>query len=344
MRPARSQQGLVLVVVLFFALLLTSSTATFVRRATMDASIVRNREAVAAAEGLARGGLRLAEALLAEDLRREIAGGRPGDSAQDVWARVGEIPLPEAADATLDLSIEDAGARLNLNALPVNDPVAAGRTELFLVALLEKWIDAMPGRPEEKTYDPLELARNLIDWMDEDRVRRNGGDEAEPYQRREPAYRPSDRPLLSVDELRLVEGFDGRLVDALRPYVGVYPLAGGAGINPNTAPPWVLSLLFHGVAGELRLADEDEVRELLRLREEGRIICPEGVSDDRCVPIYEATHAIQAGDEIFPPLALRSRVFRVVARARVGDVERTLEVILDRNLPSLPERLAWRMS
>jgi hypothetical protein len=45
-------------------------------------------------------------------------------------------------------------------------------------------------------------------------------------------------------------------VDALRPYVTVYPYAGGGGINPNTAPPYVLALLFFDDEVQLRLAGD----------------------------------------------------------------------------------------
>ena len=75
-----------------------------------------------------------------------------------------------------------------------------------------------------------------------------------------------------------MEGFDARLVDALRPYVTVYPYAGGGGINPNTAPPHVLSLLFFDDEVELRLADEDTVRSILAIRKEGGFVCGEGQS------------------------------------------------------------------
>jgi type II secretory pathway component PulK len=54
----------VLLVVLFFALLLSASVVTFLRRSTVDSMIARNRDSAAQADALARGGVRLAEALL----------------------------------------------------------------------------------------------------------------------------------------------------------------------------------------------------------------------------------------------------------------------------------------
>ena len=76
-----------------------------------------------------------------------------------------------------------------------------------------------------------------------------------------------------MDELRLVEGFDAQLVNALRPYVDVLPLAKADGINPNTAPSWVLALLYHGQPGSERLAQEDTVRRILDIRDQKGILC-----------------------------------------------------------------------
>jgi type II secretory pathway component PulK len=114
----RGQRGVVLLVVLFFALLLTSSVATFLRRSTVDALIARNVDARGEADTLARGGVLLSCALLAEDRLQELAGtALVGDNYQDVWARVSGQPLVTANGTTLRLQIEDAGSRLNLNAL-----------------------------------------------------------------------------------------------------------------------------------------------------------------------------------------------------------------------------------
>ena len=117
MGRAHRQRGVVLLVVLFFAVLLTGSIATFMRRATVDSMIVRNREGAARAEALARGGIRLATALLVEDRVRESASDLPIDSYLDGWARARNAEIEAGGGATLRLRIEDSGARLNLNAL-----------------------------------------------------------------------------------------------------------------------------------------------------------------------------------------------------------------------------------
>jgi general secretion pathway protein K len=367
MSAGRRQRGVILLVVLFFVLLLASSIATFLRRVAMDAGAATQRDRALQAEALARGGVRLAGALLLEDLRLD-ADEQPPDTLRDAWARVGEVDLAEDPDVSLRLHIEDAAARLNLNSLAGGgaggapaapddkDPKSAlgggeesplggedsngdAAKRVFLQELLVRVIEQMPGRPEEKRYDPAVLVDNLIDWVDADEVRQSGGDEDEPYQARTPPHRAANRPLLSLDELRLVEGFDGRLVEALRPYVGVYPLVGGGGLNLNTAPSWVLAQLQRGtdVSG-MRPVEADDVRRVIEAREEGYLCGPQAQGEG-CIALAE----LFEGESIEPPATERSQVFLVRAVARVFDVERTIETAIDRSEPAEPVRLSWRV-
>ncbi len=338
----RRRSGIVLVVVLFFALLLAGTVATFVRIALIDHMIVRNRDARARADALARGGIRLAEALLLEDkLADQGDGSQPTlDHREELWARVSGAPIAFEDGSTLRLDIEDVAARLNLNAVMVFDEAGAVDTKSteLLTRLFVKVIDEMAlPRGDETVYDPDLLAANLTDYVDEDTLRQSGGPEDEAYQERDPPARPPNRALLSVDELRRVEGFDARIVDALRPYVTVYPYANGGGINPNTAPPHVLSLLFFDDEVELRLADEDTIRRVLAIRKDGGFVCGEDQSGEGCTPIRSiVTNAI------FPEPDYTSDVFTVTAQARVGEVARRIEAVLDRSEGATPRLLSWR--
>lgn len=338
MSEVRRERGIVLVVVLVFVLLLTGAIATFLRRATVDAMIARHRDETAEAESLARGGVRLAVALLLEDRLLEEAAGFRSETLLDVWARAGAVEIPAPEGSRLHLRIEDTSARLDLNALLDDDGAPRKNAELYLVQLLERVIDDMPGRPEQKRYDPEELARNLLDYIDEDEVGQNGGRENDAYQKRTPAAQAPNRPLLSVDELRLVEGYDGPLVDALSHYVTVFPYAKADGINPNTAPPHVLGVLFHGVGTEMGLADEETVRRVLKAREAGEVLCADEAKNPACSPLS----AVVEG-EIFPPPTLESDVFRIVAEASVGEVRRSARAVIDRSKPDEPLLLSWQV-
>jgi general secretion pathway protein K len=345
------RRGVVLLVVLFFTLLLAASVTSFVRRATIDSMVARNREHAAQAAALARGGINIAQALLVEDrlTESEISGG-PIDTHLDLWAKAGDASF-EAGAGRLRVRIEDAGAKLNLNALFETDGeglrVPLPETESLLLAFFEKLIDELPLPPGETAlYDVRDLTANLIDWVDGDEVKRHGGPEDDYYQAQDPPYYAANQPLLSLDELRLIEGFDGPLVDGMAPYVTVYPYAPGGcaiagtgcGVNLNTAPPHVLALLYYDDGVDLRLADEDLVRELLDLREDGSGVCGADQSLKGCTPINEiVTNAI------FPPPSVRSQIFTVTAEAEVGDVRRTIEAVVDRTLPAEPRLLSWRV-
>ena len=322
--------------VLFFYLLLMASLATFQRRTAVDAMIAHNRDASAQAEALARGGVRLAMGLLIADRLREEADGHFLDSQQDLWARAGEMAIETEDGGSLRLVIEDAGTKLNLNALFDAGPQAAEHTEAFLKALLQRVIDSLP--PGERIYESEELARNLIDWIDADQTRTGGGDEDDGYRAQRPPYAAPNRPLLGIDELRMVEGFDGDLVDALRPYVTVHPLAGGAGVNLNTAPPHVLALVYYNDEVTWRLAKEDAIRRILRLRREGRVLCSDPAAAPDCVPFSDVFEGA-----IFPPPTERTDVFTVRSEAKVGEIRRTVEAVIDRTQPAEPLLLSWRV-
>jgi type II secretory pathway component PulK len=329
---------MVLVMVLFFVLLLASAVATFLRRVAVDASAATNRDRAQQAEALARGGVRLGEVLLLEDLRETGGGAGQPDSLDAVWARVRDLDLVDDPDVDLHVRIEDAAARINLNGF-LEEGAVPEEGRLYLEQLLAGVVAIMPGAPEEKRYDPALLAANLVDWVDADELTIDGGPEDELYARTDPPYFPRNLPLLSVDELRLVAGFDGPLVAALRPFVGVYPLAGGGGINLNTAPPWVLMQLLRGseVSG-LRPLEEDDVRRLVEARAEG-VLCAGESQTPGCVPLAE----IFGAETVRPEPVERSNVFTVTAVARVFDVERRIEAVVDRSDPQELARLSWRV-
>ncbi len=340
---------MVLLVVLFFALLITSAVATFVRRSTLDGLIVRNREYASRTEAAARGGIQLARALLIEDLLNEGAGTDAQlDTEADNWALVGKQDIVSPDGTVLRLDIRDVGSRLNLNGIPLGQAGSPPpEVQAFVELVLEEVIEELPIAPGERAlYDPEELAENLIDWMDSDGERLRGGPEDAWYQDQDPPYRAANRPLLSVDELGRIEGFDGQLVEGLRPYVTVHPyFAGdeGSGINPNTAPPYVLKFLFYFNGVDYQLADEQDLRAILEVRQDGRFVC-ERASSDECTPISEVVGGgLGDASQIFPPPSYSSSVFLVTSRARFGDVERTIEATLDRRDPTTLRVLSWRV-
>lgn len=342
LRPRdRRQHGVVLLIVLFFALLLTSSVATFTRRSIVDAMVARNRDASAQAEALARGGVRLATAYLVQDKIEKASNPLPIETYLDAWAQLGTIDIPVAENTSLRINIEDAGTLFNLNSLfdfSEGGGDAFSETIPFLSEFFLKVIEESGMAPgEADAYDVTELAEALVDWVDADDIRLAGGFEDDYYQQQDPPYRAQNGPILSVEDLLLVEGFDRKLVAGIRPYVTVFPLAGATGINPNTAPPHILSLLYFNDGVVDRLAKEDEVERILAIREEGGVLCGEGISHELCTPITSIVP-----NAIFPPSGYTSSFFTITAHAVVGEARRSVVAVVDRDQEP-PLLLSWKV-
>ena len=335
-RRSRREHGMALVTVMLFLLLALSTTTTFVYRSISDALISNNRDRSAQAETLARGGIRLAHAVLAQDRLDEIPADFRVEARSDAWMKLGTLPIQTEDGGTLRVTIEDAGSRLNLNALFAEGAPRDSLSEVMLVAFFEEVLAAHDADGPE--HDAEELARNLIDWVDADEVRILGGFEDDYYQAQDPTYRAANRPLLSVDELGLIEGFDAGLVALLRPYVSVHPWAAADGINPNTAPPWVLRMLFHGTGDDYRLAEEDVIRAILDVREGGGILCADEANHELCTPLREVI-----GGEVYPPPTFTTDTFTVTAEAQYGEVVAHIESAVDRGDPTKPTTLSWRV-
>lgn len=131
-----------------------------------------------------------------------------------------------SADAMAGVDSLDLGAGVWCRAM-VEDPAAKVRLDIANGDLLSALV-----------ADPAKSAA-LLDWLDPDDDARAGGAEREWYQAARRIL-PRNGPLLSIEELFLVRGFDSATVQRLRPFVSV---RGGPGISLNAAPLEVLQAI-----------------------------------------------------------------------------------------------------
>lgn len=354
----KRKAGIVLPLVLIIGLLLSAGIFTFLNRSIVDGILVSNRDNEAAAMALARGGIQLGTAVVYRQRHRaqvlSMSNRDAGSTLDDFWARVRFSSLETEWGGKLVIEVEDTGARLNINALVPHGTGTQGEeasqesqanqeSEEFLIEVLRKVIAEMkPSEEREFTYDERELARNLIDYMDADDIAINGRNEDDYYLGQVPPYSPANGPMMSIDEIAMVEGFDVELTNALRPYLTVYPLLGDQGINVNTAPSHVLSLLYFGSSGDMNLAREELVSDVMKVRDADRFVCTETERDPKkCVSLSEVGLA-EGG--IYPPVDLPqvSLTFKITARAEVGQVARTIEAVIDTTNRETPQLLSWR--
>lgn len=217
----RRQRGIALITAMLVVAIVATVAAYLSMGQTLWMRQSENTFAIAQADSVASGALALATVLIAQDRNAAT------DHAGEIWAE----PLPPfpVGQGSVTAEISDAQGRFNLNNLAAN-PNNDDR-KIFMALLDELGLDRA-------------LNEAVIDWVDTNStVAGAAGAEDEYYLALPAPYRAANRPLASVDELRLVRGFDAEAVQALRPFVTVLPVS-DARINANTAPPEVLAVLF----------------------------------------------------------------------------------------------------
>jgi general secretion pathway protein K len=222
MLPARTQRGVALVTAV---MIVAIAAAIAVQIAFAHQIWFRQMENVAdrdATDWLRRGALHWASLALLEDAAQNST-----DHLGESWAM--GLPTLPVEGGTIKVSIEDAQSRVNLNSIGGTDP-----TSLANLQVLQRLLEVLQLDPQ--------LANAVADWIDPNSDARAGGAEDIDYLNFNPPYRAANRPMASVDELRLIRGFDAKTVAALVPYVTVLP-ATSNNINVNTASPVVLAAL-----------------------------------------------------------------------------------------------------
>jgi general secretion pathway protein K len=177
---------------------------------------------------------------------RDTKNSNVSDNLAEDWA-VSVSPIPVEGGLVRG-SIADAQGRFNLNNLLRGDTPSAVDIAVFRRLLQELEIDP-------------NVTEAVLDWIDADSVARPGGADDMDYLRMNPPYRAANQLFSSVEELRMVAGFDKLTVDTLTPFVVALPVA--TAININTAPVEVLSAVFDLPVEQLKkLVDERTAKPL----------------------------------------------------------------------------------
>jgi general secretion pathway protein K len=296
MPARRAQRGIALVTAV---MIVAIAAAIAVQIAFAHQIWFRQMENVAdrdATDWLRRGALHWASLALLEDAAQSST-----DHLGENWAM--GLPTLPVEGGTIRVSIEDAQGRFNLNS--VGNPAS--------LQVLSRLLQVLRLDPQ--------LANAVLDWIDTDSVASAGGAEDVDYLNLNPPYRAANRPMASVDELRLVRGFDANTVAALLPYVTVLPVATND-INVNTASPVVLAALTGMDLPTAQRIAEDRASTAYKSVDEFKSKLPRGST---------------------PPTAgmiLKTDFFLVTLDTSIGRHERRTEALLQR-LPNKTTALIW---
>ncbi len=302
MPAARTQRGIALVT----AVMIVAIAAAIAAQIAFAHQIwFRQMENVAdrgATDWLRRGALHWASIALLED-----AGQNSTDHLGENWAM--GLPTLPVDGGTIKVSIEDAQSRFNLNSVAGKD-----QTSLANLRVLQHLLEGLQLDPQ--------LANAVVDWTDPDSEVSAGGAEDVDYLNFNPPYRAANRPMASVDELRLLRGFDAKTVAALQPYVTVLPVASNI-INVNTASPKVL----------VALVDHLDLPTAQRIADD-RLLKPFSSLADFTSKLPAGSTAPAAG------MSVKTDYFLVTLDTSIGRHERRSEALLQR-LPDKTTTVLW---
>lgn len=212
MTDKHHQRGIALVLVLWATTLLTVIAASFAFSMRTETLLAQNLAASARAQALADAGVQRAFYEMFKP------GSDPqrwkGDSAPHQW---------QFGGGKITIALQDISGKIDLNSAP----------DVLLKGLLKN-----AGLDDTQSSALLDA---ILDWRDEDDLRRINGAEAAEYQAAGLKYKPANAPFETVDELQRVLGMTPQLYTQLADALTVD--SHQAGINAAIASRKVLLAL-----------------------------------------------------------------------------------------------------
>jgi general secretion pathway protein K len=245
--PRKTERGVALLASMMGIALMTIVIMDFTSATMLGYRSAANQANEMRAEYLARSGVQVGIAILAQDARKDAQSDKPYDGLDKFWAT--PFPPIPISGGLASVSIVDETRKINVNDLvdTENGGVKADKAQMLI-------------RLFAVTNVPQEILPALIDWLDPDSVTSPGGAEADYYMRLMPPYAPRNGPMPTIGDLRMVRGVDDAIFFKLSQLLTVEP---EQQVNINTAPPEVLAALTPEMSNDPQL-----VKEILAARQE----------------------------------------------------------------------------
>ncbi|WP_445659770.1 type II secretion system minor pseudopilin GspK [Acinetobacter sp. F16] len=221
----KQQQGIALITILVMVALATILAATIAKRqantAENTAYLMRQNQSLLYAKS--------AEAFFSELLVDDAENAGDIDHLQENWAK--PMPAFPVEDGFVSGTLQDESGKFNLNSLLNTDGTPNPQAKIWFEKLLVR-----VGLPEK-------LSEAVIDWQDaDDETIGAMGAEASYYQGLPHGYLAPNSKFHSVEELKLVRGFEGQKYLKIADYVSAAPTSDSK-VNVNTAPAMLLASL-----------------------------------------------------------------------------------------------------
>lgn len=377
--PKESKRGVAIIMALMIISFMVGFIADLVISSRVANQMSINLEDRLKAEYLARSGFNLASFLVSIDWgidlkMHEMTKQKVTDGSGDFWSFLNGLPigssevkmlagmketfgLSDVMDSDvlsqLDLfggsfviDVADEDSKINVNYL-LKENTSKNTVYPMLVSLF-----SCPAEKEfldRKELTPEKLAARIADYIDTNKRVRAGAEyseESSPYEDKIPKRGPKNLPLDSIDELKLVDGWDDDVHAVFAPYLTVFPiikeyypglkdekLEEFARVNINTSSRAFLGCLFSEMNIDCR---ENFAVQYAKAREE-----QQNFSDgsDLKNALKSLACYDQSGDSKKEDwFRANSYTFRIKTMGLVGDQQRTLDSVVYRVDPDVMKK------
>ena len=208
----RDQNGIALIIVLWITTLLMLIASSFIYAMRTDVNIVTNSLARARLEAAADAAVQ--RGIFEMFKPPQLPGRWTTDGVAQPWSYQG---------VTVDVSMTDESGKIDINT--ASDALLRG---LFLAQGM-------------KDDEAAAVTDAILDWRDQDSLKRLRGAEEAEYLAAGYSYKPANAAFQSTEELRLVMGMTPELFDKVAPLITIYSRQ--PGINASIASRGVLRAL-----------------------------------------------------------------------------------------------------
>jgi type II secretory pathway component PulK len=379
---SNKQSGIALLMaIMIVSIVFTFSADLVISSRVAIENAMRSRDDVKA-EYMAKSAFNLGAFLLSMDFGIDMvkASGKLGpaekmtDSIGDIWSMLNGLPIgggtvemmaatQESFDlnavnddkvlATLKqfdgefiLNIEDESSKINVNYCWEK---MAGINCIASMAMVE----ALMNCPAEKAFlrnknlDPKEMAFRIRDYIDSDKTATTESgmsDENDAYQKKDPPYSAKNGQLDSVDELRMIEGWDDEIHAVFSPYITTFPFQRREDstteprkVNINTASRELLGCLFPNAKAEC--TEKFELSMKQRSAEKETLVGDKGQIAAKVREMFCYAGGETGGADRTTWFDTRSDVYSIKAQGVVGDQTKTIHAVIERGMPDKAKKL-----
>jgi len=382
--PASGSRGVALLSAVMIIATMMLFASDMIVTSTVQLQLAQGQRDNIKAEYIAKSAANLAILVVTSDLAKDLflAGPQspqkmdPGDSGINFWNALNSLPpiggsssdmVAEVAktmgmnqvldsgvldqlklfDGDFKVEVSDEQNKINLNYCANKSSVPCTMVKTMVRALMS--CPAEKQFLENKKLKPGEVAGRLADWVSGKReAQEESGlsDKNEPYLKREIPHPTKDAPFDSLDELRMVDGWDEEMHTVFSPFLTVYPFpkepTERPRINLASSSRELLQCLFPEARNEggLKL-----VKALMARDEDGTSLWTAGqkIPDVlRDLTGYASQDQSQGGgaetklddgSDKSKWFGKTSQVYRITATGNAGDSEKQLSMVIERTIP-----------